>query len=143
MSPSASSSISGLTEATSEVVNICCRFSLVNRASEHRAPAVPRTATSRVRRPLPQHAESLIHQINTLMQTRRRQTDTLAHHSNGLHIPPGRNEAVHLRLHLNREPVPQSTPIPASNPTGRTQERPRPFEPPPYQTAPPGQISLW
>ncbi len=44
------------------------------------------------------------------MQTRSRQTGTLTHHGNGLHIPPGRNEAVHLSLHLNREPVAQSIP---------------------------------
>lgn len=42
------------------------------------------------------------------MQNRSRQTGTLTHHGNGLHIPSGRNEAVHLRLHVNREPVPQS-----------------------------------
>ncbi len=59
-------------------------------------------------RALPQHAESLIHYINTLMQTRSRQTGTLAYHSNGLYVPSGHDEAVHLRLRLGREPVPQS-----------------------------------
>lgn len=58
-------------------------------------------ATSRVCRALPQHPESLIHQINALVQTRHRRTDTVTHHSNGLHVSPGRNEAVHFRPHLN------------------------------------------
>jgi hypothetical protein len=52
------------------------------------------------------------------MQTRSRQTGTLTHHGNGLHAPPGRNEAVHLRLHLNREPVPQGIPHTRIEPHG-------------------------
>ncbi|MFJ4915007.1 hypothetical protein [Streptomyces sp. NPDC088726] len=70
----------------------------------------PRPASTRVRRPLPQYLESLIHQINTLMQTRRRQADALTHHSDGLHVPSGRDEAVHLRPHLDRKPFPHSIP---------------------------------
>lgn len=52
------------------------------------------------------------------MQTRSRQTGTLTYHGDGLHIPPGRNEAVHLRLSLNREPVPQSIPHTRIEPHG-------------------------
>ncbi|CAM5624981.1 hypothetical protein GCM10010253_38790 [Streptomyces badius] len=50
------------------------------------------------------------------MQTRSRTTGTLTHHGNGLHIPPGRNKTVHLRLRLNGEPVPQSIPHSRSEP---------------------------
>ncbi|MFD7767318.1 hypothetical protein [Streptomyces sp. NPDC059787] len=42
------------------------------------------------------------------MQIRGRSTSTFTHHGDGLHIPPSRNKAVHLRLHFDREPTPQS-----------------------------------
>lgn len=45
-------------------------------------------------------------------------TGALTHHGNGLHVPPARKEPVHLRPHLNRQPVPQSIPHTRIEPHG-------------------------